>query len=127
MSLIIFILLLALLILVHELGHFSVAKFFKIKVEEFGIGFPPRLLSIKRGETVYSLNLLFFGGFVKSLERMVTRQQVILALLRISRVGPSSSHGGRYSDELALCVARALGWLHGWRALPQSSTMVLAQ
>jgi regulator of sigma E protease len=65
MSLIIFILLLALLILVHELGHFSVAKFFKIKVEEFGIGFPPRLLSIKRGETVYSLNLLFFGGFVK--------------------------------------------------------------
>lgn len=53
------------LIVVHELGHFSVAKFFGIKVEEFGIGFPPRLLSFKKGETVYSLNLLFFGGFVK--------------------------------------------------------------
>jgi regulator of sigma E protease len=65
MSLIIFILLLALLILVHELGHFSVAKFFGIKVEEFGIGFPPRLLYVKRGETIYSINLLFFGGFVK--------------------------------------------------------------
>ncbi len=65
MSLIIFILLLAALIVVHELGHFSVAKFFKIKVEEFGIGFPPRLLKIKKGETTYSLNLLFFGGFVK--------------------------------------------------------------
>jgi regulator of sigma E protease len=65
MSLIIFILLLALLILVHELGHFSVAKLFGIKVEEFGIGFPPRLLKFKKGETLYSLNLLFFGGFVK--------------------------------------------------------------
>jgi regulator of sigma E protease len=65
MSLVIFILILAALILVHELGHFSVAKFFNIKVEEFGIGFPPRLLYIKRGETLYSINLLFFGGFVK--------------------------------------------------------------
>lgn len=65
MSLIIFILLLTALIVVHELGHFSVAKFFKIKVEEFGVGFPPRLFSIKKGETLYSINLLFFGGFVK--------------------------------------------------------------
>ncbi|HVU79776.1 MAG TPA: M50 family metallopeptidase [Candidatus Paceibacterota bacterium] len=65
MSLIAFILILALLILVHELGHFSVAKFFGIKVEEFGIGFPPRLIYKKFGETIYSLNILFFGGFVK--------------------------------------------------------------
>jgi regulator of sigma E protease len=65
MSLIIFILLLVALIVVHELGHFSVAKLFGIKVEEFGIGFPPRLLSKKIGETVYSVNLLFFGGFVR--------------------------------------------------------------
>jgi regulator of sigma E protease len=65
MSLILFILILAVLILVHELGHFSVAKFFGIKVEEFGIGFPPRLIHKKIGETIYSFNLLFFGGFVK--------------------------------------------------------------
>jgi regulator of sigma E protease len=65
MSLVIFILMLALLIVVHELGHFSVAKLFNIKVEEFGIGFPPRLLKFQKGETTYSLNLLFFGGFVK--------------------------------------------------------------
>ncbi|HVV15404.1 MAG TPA: M50 family metallopeptidase [Candidatus Paceibacterota bacterium] len=65
MSLFLFILILALLILVHELGHFSVAKLFGIKVEEFGIGFPPRLIYKKIGETVYSLNILFFGGFVK--------------------------------------------------------------
>jgi regulator of sigma E protease len=65
MSILIFIGLLVLLILVHELGHFSVAKFFNIRVDEFGIFFPPKLASVKRGETTYSLNWLPFGGFVK--------------------------------------------------------------
>jgi len=55
------------LILVHELGHFLVAKFFDIKVEEFGFGFPPRLFFKKIGETIYSFNLLPFGGFVRLL------------------------------------------------------------
>ena len=53
------------LILAHEWGHFSVAKFFGIRVDEFGIGFPPRILSVQKGETVYSLNLLLLGGFVR--------------------------------------------------------------
>lgn len=56
---------LSILILVHELGHFLLAKLFGVKVEEFGLGFPPRLWKKKIGETVYSLNLLLFGGFVK--------------------------------------------------------------
>ena len=55
----------SILILVHELGHFLVAKKFGLLVEEFGIGFPPRLFSKKIGETLYSVNLLPFGGFVK--------------------------------------------------------------
>lgn len=53
------------LILVHELGHFLAAKLFSVKVEEFGFGFPPKIIGKKIGETVYSLNLLPFGGFVK--------------------------------------------------------------
>lgn len=53
------------ILLAHELGHFISAKLVKIKVEEFGLGFPPRLLSIKRGETIYSLNAIPFGGFNK--------------------------------------------------------------
>lgn len=53
------------LIFVHELGHFLSAKFCGIKVEKFGLGFPPRLLWIRTRETEYSLNLLPFGGFVK--------------------------------------------------------------
>ncbi len=56
---------LSVLILVHEFGHFAAAKIFGVKVEEFGLGFPPRLFGKKIGETLYSLNLLPFGGFVK--------------------------------------------------------------
>ena len=67
LTIVIFIAMLAVLILSHEFGHFIVAKRSDVKVEEFGIGFPPKLASIKRGETVYSLNLIPLGGFVKLL------------------------------------------------------------
>ncbi len=45
-----------LLVLVHEFGHFITAKWAGIRVDEFAIGFPPRLFSFKRGETTYSIN-----------------------------------------------------------------------
>jgi len=64
-TIIAFLLILSVLVLVHELGHFLVAKFLKIKVEEFGFGFPPRVFGKKFGETIYSINLLPIGGFVK--------------------------------------------------------------
>lgn len=53
------------MVLIHELGHFIVAKKMGIKVEEFGFGFPPRIFGIKKGETLYSINLFPLGGFVK--------------------------------------------------------------
>ncbi len=56
---------LAVLILAHEMGHFVTAKASGVTVEEFGLGFPPRLLSIRRGGTRYSLNAVPLGGFVK--------------------------------------------------------------
>jgi regulator of sigma E protease len=65
MSIILFLAVLFVLVLVHELGHFSVAKWTKMRVDEFGIGFPPKLFGIKKGETEYTLNLLPIGGFVK--------------------------------------------------------------
>jgi len=55
------------LVFAHEFGHFITAKLSHVKVEEFGIGFPPRLFSFKRGETVYSLNAVPLGGFTKLL------------------------------------------------------------
>jgi len=65
MNIVIFFIILLVLVLVHEFGHFFTAKKFGIRVEEFGFGFPPKLFSIKRGETEYSFNLLPLGGFVK--------------------------------------------------------------
>jgi regulator of sigma E protease len=64
MTIILFLIVLAVLIVSHELGHFAVAKFFNIRVDEFGFGFPPRLLSYKKGETTYSVNIIPLGGFV---------------------------------------------------------------
>lgn len=64
-SLLVFLVILSVIVLIHEAGHFFVAKYFGIKVEEFGFGFPPKAFSIKRGETVYSINWLPIGGFVK--------------------------------------------------------------
>jgi len=61
----VFLVILSLLVLVHEAGHFFVAKKFGIKIEEFGFGFPPRLFAKKFGETFYSINWLPIGGFVK--------------------------------------------------------------
>ena len=66
-SVLIFILTLLVLVLIHEFGHFLIAKKFGIKVEEFGFGIPPRLFGKKFGETLYSINALPLGGFVRLL------------------------------------------------------------
>ncbi len=65
MNLIIFIVILLVLVLVHEFGHFFTAKKFGIRVDEFGFGFPPKIFGIKKGETLYSINAVPFGGFVR--------------------------------------------------------------
>lgn len=65
MSILLFIIILAILILAHEFGHFIVAKRSGIRVDEFGIGFPPKIWGKKIGETEYTLNLFPIGGFVK--------------------------------------------------------------
>lgn len=62
-----FFVVLAVLIMAHELGHFTSAKLFGIRVEEFGIGFPPRVKTWWRNGTLYSLNAIPIGGFVKML------------------------------------------------------------
>lgn len=60
-----FLVVLSLLVLAHEAGHFALAKGVGIKVEEFALGMGPRLLAVRRGETVYSLRALPLGGFCK--------------------------------------------------------------
>lgn len=65
MTILLFFGVLFILILVHEWGHFIVAKKTGMRVDEFGIGFPPKLFGVKRGETEYTLNALPIGGFVR--------------------------------------------------------------
>lgn len=65
MSVFLFIVILVFLIVVHELGHFFAAKWSGMRVDEFGVGYPPKLWGKKIGETEYSLNALPFGGFVR--------------------------------------------------------------
>ena len=60
-----FFVILSVLVVAHELGHFTFAKLFKVRVDEFGVGFPPRVKGWRRGETLYSINALPLGGFVK--------------------------------------------------------------
>ncbi len=60
-----FLIILIILVVIHELGHFFAAKKNDVYVEEFGVGFPPRAIGKKFGETLYSLNWLPLGGFVK--------------------------------------------------------------
>jgi regulator of sigma E protease len=66
-TIIAFIIILSVLVMAHELGHFATAKLSGVKVEEFGLGFPPKIIGIRRGETDYSLNAIPFGGFTKML------------------------------------------------------------
>src|SRR5258708_17574543 len=59
------VLVLGLMILVHELGHFIVARVFGVRVDVFSIGFGPRLFGWKRGATDYRVSALPFGGYVR--------------------------------------------------------------
>jgi regulator of sigma E protease len=64
-TLVSFIIILLVLVVAHEFGHFITARASGVGIIEFGVGFPPRLFSIKRGETIYSINAVPLGGFVK--------------------------------------------------------------
>ena len=65
-TILLFFLILGSLVLVHEFGHFAIARLARVRVLEFGVGFPPRAKVLRRGgETLYTLNWLPIGGFVK--------------------------------------------------------------
>lgn len=64
-AVLVFLVVLMVLVLAHEIGHAAAARFFGCRVDEFGIGLPPRVAARRIGETVYSLNVLPIGGFVR--------------------------------------------------------------
>lgn len=67
MALLFFVIILGFLVFIHEYGHFFAARRSGVAVEEFGFGFPPRIIGWRRGQTTYSLNWIPFGGFVRLL------------------------------------------------------------
>lgn len=73
-EIIIFVIFLGIILFLHEAGHFFVAKWFGVKVEEFGIGYPPRIWKKEVKGTIYSINLLPFGGFVKILGEDIKKE-----------------------------------------------------
>jgi len=68
--------LIGVMILIHELGHFWAARFFDVKVEAFSFGFGPRLFGFRRGETDYRFSLVLFGGYVKMAGEQVTDENI---------------------------------------------------
>ena len=112
MSIIIFLLILAALIFVHELGHFIVAKKFGIRVDEFAIGFPPKIWSKKYGETTYAINSIPFGGYVKIFGENPDEE---------SMAGPDSArsfvNASRLKQAAVLVSGIFFNILFAWRAL----------
>src|SRR5438874_12842638 len=64
-SIIVAAIVLGIIVVIHELGHFLVAKFFKIKVETFSVGFGPRIIGFRKGDTDYRISAFLLGGYVK--------------------------------------------------------------
>ncbi len=77
LTIIAFLVIFSILVLVHEWGHFYAAKKSGIKVEEFGFGLPPRLWGKKKGETIFSINWIPFGGFVRMLGEDATDEKYL--------------------------------------------------
>ncbi len=108
LSIIIFIVTLLFLVLIHELGHFLMAKKFNIKVEEFGFGIPPKVWGKKVGETLVSINWLPLGGFV----RLLGEDQVNKTILENKRSFAAQTVGKRIAVVVAGVTMNLLfAWL----------------
>ena len=111
LTVIAFIVIFSVLILVHEFGHFIMAKRAGIKVEEFGFGLPPRIWGKKKGETIYSVNWIPFGGFV----RMLGEDQADPKMLRSKRSFAAQSMRARVMVIVAGVVMNfLLAWVLMW-------------
>lgn len=114
MTIIIFIIVLALLIFVHELGHFLAAKATGMRVDEFGIGFPPKLASWKRGETTYSLNLIPFGGFVKIYGEDYETQYEHEQQKELPDIGRSFARKPKWAQAIVLVAGVTFNIIFAW-------------
>jgi regulator of sigma E protease len=109
MTILAFIGILVVLILVHELGHFLAAKLFNIRVDEFGLGFPPKLWGVKKGETEYTLNMLPIGGFVR-----IYGEDPADVPSTAPDIGRSMASKSHMVQAIVLCAGVAFNILFAW-------------
>ena len=105
----------------HEAGHFFTAKAFKIRVDEFGFGFPPKLFGWKKGETEYSINALPFGGFVKIFGESMDEADLLEVGFLDKKETPekvdlarSFMHKPKYQQALVLVAGIVANFLLAW-------------
>lgn len=111
---IIFIAILAVLIFVHELGHFLIAKLFKIRVDAFALGFPPTLWKKKVGETEYKLNAVPFGGYVSIYGENPQAEEDEVASGAVPDTSRSFAHKNRAIQAAVLVAGITFNILFAW-------------
>lgn len=125
MSILIFIVILFVLVVSHEFGHFIVAKLNNIRVDEFSFGFPPKLFGKKIGETTYNINALPFGGYVKILgENLDEADMLEVGFLnkegspeKVELAERSLAYKPKYIQALVMLAGVAMNFLVAWLLL----------
>ena len=119
-----FSLLLGTLVFIHELGHFLVARYFGVRVEVFSLGFGPKILKFKKGDTTYCISLIPLGGYVKMFgdnpKQVLTAEERPFGFLS-QKVGPKMAialGGPLMNLFLAVFIFMALGFIGSKKALP---------
>lgn len=125
MAIIIFFAVLFVLILVHEWGHFIVAKKTGMRVDEFGIGFPPKLYGVKRGETEYTINALPIGGFVKIFGENYEEAGISTAQERTDD-GRAFSQRPKWAQALVLVAGVTMNIIFAWFLLTLTGLIGIA-
>lgn len=115
MSILLFLLVLFILVLVHEWGHYITAKKTGMRVDEFAIGFPPKLFGLKRGETDFNFNLLPIGGYVKIFGENAEEAAEVGAAPRDPKdVGRAFGERPKWAQAVVLLAGITMNILFAW-------------
>lgn len=114
MTIIIFLIVLFVLILVHEWGHFIVAKKTGMRVDEFGIGFPPKLFGIKKGGTEYTINLFPIGGFVRIFGEDAVSTDASKAVASGENISGSFTEKSKWAQVAVLIAGVTMNIIFAW-------------
>ncbi len=114
MSILVFILILSFLVIIHELGHFIAAKWAKVKVDEFGVGYPPKAIKLFRWKkTDFTLNWIPFGGFVRMQGEEVEDPQVTEKKTELKKVTGQFYQAGTWQKLVIILAGATVNFVFG--------------